>query len=259
MKQTALITGASAGIGEALARLFAADGHDVILVARRLDRLQTLAAALTKEHGVAAYPIAADLRASTAPADIAREVERLGVSVDFLVNNAGFGSSGAFTTLPLGSELEQIQVNVQSLVHLTGLFVPGMVSRGRGRVLNVGSTAGFQPGPFMATYYATKAFVNSFSEALHFELNGTGVTVTVSCPGPVATEFAGIAGNDKSNLFQKSKVATPEEIAREAYAGMMKGKRLIVHGVKYRLMLQSLRISPRSAVLAVTAKINAKV
>src|SRR5258705_1117878 len=161
MGKMALVTGASAGLGTELAKLFAKDGHDVVLVARRRERLDALADELGKAHGVRAHVIAADLADPAAPARIFAETEAKGLAIEFLVNNAGLGSNGACVELPAQREMEQIQVNVVALAHLTRLYLPGMVARGSGRVLNLGSTAGFQPGPFMATYYATKAFVNS--------------------------------------------------------------------------------------------------
>jgi short-subunit dehydrogenase len=252
---TALVTGASAGLGLEYAKLFAADKHDVVLVARRRDRLDALAADLAKAHGITAHVVAADLGAPDGAKRVLDEVTRLGAEVEFLVNNAGFGTSGPFHQLDAGREMEQIRVNVLALVELTRGVLPGMVARGRGRILNIGSTAGFQPGPFMATYYATKGFVNSFSEALSHELRGTGVTATVSCPGPVATEFANVAGNEKSRLFG-SGVATPADVAREAYHAMMAGRPMVVHGWKYRFMLQLLRVSPRAAVRSITASMN---
>lgn len=255
MDKTALITGASAGIGAELAKRCAREGHDVVLVARRRDRLAALADELRTRHAVRTFVVDADLGDPAAPQKVYDEVARLGLAVDVLVNNAGFGSNGPFAALDLARELEQVRVNISALVHLTGLFLPGMRARGRGRVLNLGSTAGFQPGPFMATYYATKAFVNSFSEALSYELKGTGVTCTVSCPGPVATEFAGIAGNHRSPLFD-SGVATAADIANEAYDAMMAGRPMVVHGLKFKAMTQSLRISPRAVVLAVAARLN---
>jgi hypothetical protein len=174
------------------------------------------------------------------------------------VNNAGFGSIGRFAELDTKRELDMVTVNIGALTHLTRLFLPGMIASGRGRVLNVGSTAGFQAGPYMATYYATKAFVNHFSEALAHELAGTGVTVTVSCPGPTATEFAVVAGTDKAKLMA-AHVASSEEVAAEAYRAMMQGKRMIVHGVRNRFLVQALRVSPRRLVHGIAAKLNQKV
>lgn len=260
MGKTALITGASAGLGTEFARLFAQGGHDVVLVARRKDRLEALATELRTAHSVRTLVVDADLADPAAPQHVFEAVTAAGLEVEFLVNNAGFGSNGAFSTLPLQRELEQIQVNISALTHLTGLFLPGMLARKSGRILNLGSTAGFQPGPFMATYYATKAFVNAFSEALSFELRDTGVTCTVSCPGPVATEFGGIAGNDKSRLFKKAGgVAKAADVAQEAYDAMLEGKPVVVHGFLFKVMQQSQRLSPRAAVLAITASMNQRV
>jgi len=255
MKGTALITGASAGLGRDFARLFAADGHDVILVARRRDRLEALARELAAAHGVRATVIDLDLADPAAPRRLVDDVRRRGLEVDFLVNNAGFGGTGAFADVPLEREMGMIQVNVTALVELTRLLVPDMKARRRGRILNVGSTAGFQPGPFMATYYASKAFVNAFTEALAYELEGSGVTATVSCPGATATEFAGHAGNADTLLF-KLGAADSAGVAREAYRAMTAGRRLVIHGVTNKLGVQALRISPRSVVLALAARLN---
>lgn len=255
MKQTALITGASAGLGRDFARLFAADGHDVILVARRRQRLDELAAELETAHGTGVTVIDADLAQPGAARRIHEEVERRGLQVDFLVNNAGFGGTGAFVATEPGRDARMIEVNVTALVELTHLFLPPMVARGRGRVLNIGSTAGFQPGPFMATYYASKAFVNSFTEALAYELRGSGVTATLSCPGATDTEFAGHAGNDKSLLFRLG-AANSATVARGAYRAMMAGRSRVVHGLTNKLGVQSVRVGPRAAVTAIAARLN---
>lgn len=255
MAMTALVTGASAGLGAAFARLFAADKHDLLLVARRRDRLEVLAHELSGRHGIQAHVFAADLGIPHGPAEVVAEAKRLGLAVEFLVNNAGFGTSGPFVRSDAGRELEMVDVNVRAVVELTHAFVRPMVERGRGRILNLGSTAGFQAGPFMATYYASKAFVNLFTEALSYELRGTGVTATVSCPGATATEFAAVAGNEKSRLFRMG-AAPPEQVAREAYRAMMAGKPMIVHGVKNKLAVQMLRVSPRSTVRAIAAALN---
>ena len=254
--KTALITGASAGLGSDFARLFAADGHDVVLVARRKDKLEELANELADQHGVESHIIASDLADAASPQAIHDELTEKKIEVEYLINNAGFGTNGSFVELDSERELAMITVNITALTHLTKLFLPAMIQRRSGRILNVGSTAGFQPGPFMATYYATKAFVNSFSEALAVEVAGTGVTVTVSCPGATATEFAGTAGNDKSRLFQSSKPATSMEVASHGYRAMMKGKRMAVPGFKNKLGVQALRVSPRGAVLSIAARLN---
>ncbi|MFN8601784.1 MAG: SDR family oxidoreductase [Candidatus Binatia bacterium] len=255
MKGTALVTGASAGLGRDYARLFAADGHDVVLVARRRERLEELAREIGAKNGVQTHVLPLDLGDREAPRRCAEELRARGVAIDFLVNNAGLGTNGAFAESDPAKQLEMIQVNVTTLVELTRLLLPDMIARKRGRVLNVGSTAGFQAGPFMAVYYASKAFVNSFSEALAYELDGTGVTVTVSCPGATETEFAGHAGNDSSLLF-KLGAADSMSVAREGYAAMMAGRRMVVHGVTNRLGVQALRVSPRAVVIGLAARLN---
>lgn len=255
-RRTALITGASVGLGREFAKLCAADGHDVVLVARSHDKLQELADELTT-RGVRAFVVPADLADSAAPAAIEAEVARLGLTIDLLINNAGFGSNGAFLDLDRARELEMVQVNIAALVDLTHRFALGMRARGFGQVLNIASTAGFQPGPFMATYYATKAFVISFSEALAFELRGTGVRVTCHCPGATATEFAGRAGNDKTPLFQgNSSVASASEVAAHAYRAMRAGRSLAIFGALNQLGVHSLRFSPRGVVQKIAAKLN---
>lgn len=255
MTKTALVTGASAGLGLELARLFAADKHDLVLVARRRAQLDGLAARLTAEHGVRATVIPADLADPASPRRIADALAAQRIEIEFLVNNAGFGSTGRFVERDLGRELEMLQVNVAALVHLTGLLLPAMVARQSGRVLNLGSTAGFQPGPFMSTYYATKAFVNSFTEGLAYELRGTGVTATVVCPGATATEFGQVSGNGQSRLFKMGAMpAAP--VARFAYKAMMAGKVMAIPGLRNKLVLQSQRLGTRAMVRAVAARLN---
>ncbi|MCA9685517.1 MAG: SDR family oxidoreductase [Myxococcales bacterium] len=255
-KPIALITGASAGLGRDLARLFAADGHDLLLVARREDRLQALAEELQAAHGIRAWVLAVDLAEPDAAETIAAWLADQGLEVEWLVNNAGFGTTGPFVSSDSARELGQIAVNIRALVHLTRLLLPAMVARGRGRILNVGSTAGFQPGPFMATYYASKAFVNHFSEALAMELAGTGVTVTLSCPGPTATEFGEVAGNAKNALFTKGAVATSESVARHAYRAMQRGRRVAVPGLLNKISSTGARLAPRALVLRIAGRLN---
>jgi short-subunit dehydrogenase len=255
MKRTALITGASAGLGRELAQLFAADKYDVVLVARRRDQLEELATKLAAEHGVIASVIPADLADPASPQRIVDEVNRRNLAIEFLVNNAGFGTNGRFVELDLGRELAMVQVNITSLVQLTGLLLPAMVARRSGRILNMGSTAGFQPGPLMATYYATKAFVNSFTEALHHELRGSGVTATVVCPGATDTEFGATSGNGASRLFRMGAMpAAP--VARFAYHAMMAGKPVAIPGLRNKLTLQVQRVSTRGLTRAVAARLN---
>jgi short-subunit dehydrogenase len=255
-KQTALVTGASAGLGKELATLFAKDGHDVVLVARSEAKLKTLADELASAHGVKAHVVAADLGKASAPAAVVEATTKLGVAIDFLVNNAGFGSNGAFLDLALAREVEMIDVNVTALTKLTHHYARPMKERGFGRIMNVASTAGFQPGPFMATYYATKAYVVSFTEALSYELADTGVTVTCYCPGATKTEFASTAGNEKSRLFQRSGVAEAKDVALHAYRAMMDGEVLAVHGFLNSIGVTTVRFTPRSIVLGIAAGLN---
>jgi uncharacterized protein len=256
-KQTALVTGASAGLGRELARLAAKDGHDLVLVARRKERLEELAAELTSAHGVQVAVIAADLSDQAAPVDVAERLFAAGTRIDFLINNAGFGTCGPFSQAVLDREVEMIHLNIRALVQLTHLFLPEMLARKSGRILNVASVAGFVPGPYMATYYASKAFVLSFTEALAAELLGTGVTITASCPGPTETEFGAVAGNAKSKLFQRH-VAEAAPVALHAYQAMMAGKVVAIPGLMNKLIAQSTRIAPRVWLRAIAAHLNRK-
>lgn len=251
----ALVTGASAGLGKELARCFAADQHSVVLVARRLPLLETFAGELRASYGQEAWPLACDLGAPGGVDGLLAELARRGLEIDFLVNNAGFGTTGPFVASPAERELAMAEVNVMAVVRLTRALLPGMLARGRGRILNIGSTAGFQPGPYMATYYASKAFVNHFSEALSEEVRGTGVTVTLSCPGPTHTEFGEVSGVGKSNLFRLP-VATAESVARAAYRACFAGRTLVVHGLLNRIGVLLVRVGPRSLVRRILAFLN---
>ncbi len=244
------------GLGREYARLFAADGYDVVLVARSENKLRELATEL-EARSVKAYVVADDLGDPQAPDRIYKAVKDKGVDIDFLVNNAGFGTNGRFYELDTKRELEEVQVNVTALLHLTRLALPEMVKRGKGRVLNIASTAGFVPGPLMATYYATKAFVISFTDAIAYELRGTGVTATVHCPGATATEFARTAGNDSTLLFRLS-VAGATDAARDGYRAMMRGRPVAIHGLRNWLLIQSLRFAPRAVLRWSSAFLNRK-
>ncbi len=254
-RRVALVTGASAGLGVEYARLFAAEGHDVVLVARREDALERVAEEL-RAQGVRAHVICADLSERDAPRRIVEATDALDLEIEFLVNNAGFGSHGRFDELDLGRELSMIEVNIGALMQLTHLYLEPMLRRRSGRILNVGSVAGFQAGPFMATYYASKAFVNHWTEALAFELRGTGVTATVSCPGATETEFAEAAGMQGSKLTSRGTLADAGEVALHGYRAMMAGKTISVVGWRNAALAQSSRVAPRSVVRRVAAKLN---
>lgn len=253
---TCLITGASAGIGADLARELARRGHGVTLVARREDRLSDLAEELSNAHGVRAETVSCDL---TDPADrqrLADELDGRGLTVEVLANNAGYGSGGRFVELDREHEVGMVKTNVEAVVDLTGAYLPGMVDRGRGAVLNLGSTIAFQPVPFQTTYGATKAFVLSFTEALHEELRGTGVTVTALCPGPVRTEFgeAGGFGGAEDRIPGFAWLSS-EEVARAGVRGLERGDRVVVPGRLNRLGAIYGRHTPRSVLLPAVRRI----
>jgi uncharacterized protein len=253
---TALVTGASSGIGLELATLLARDRHNLVFVARSRDRLEAIARGLTEEYGVTVTILARDLARPESPSAIARELEGRGLRVEILVNNAGFGVYGPFVETPIEKELEMIQVNVAALTHLTKLLLPAMRANRRGRILNVASTAAFQPGPLMAVYYATKAYVLSFSEALANELAGSGVTVTALCPGPTITDFQREAGVEGTRLFRSRLVMNAPEVARAGYEGMLRGKRIVIPGAGNFLLVEALRVSPRRLVTAIARRIQ---
>lgn len=258
-RETVLITGASGGIGLELARLFAAGGYDLVLVARSGARLEEIAAELNRRHGVASRALPCDLAAREAPEEIFRQLSAAGVTIDVLVNNAGFATFGAFVEIDLARELEELQLNIVTLTHLSKKFLPGMLARRRGGILNLASTAAFQPGPLMAVYYASKAYVLSFSEALAEELRGTGVTVTALCPGPTATGFQERAAMQDSKLFSGLlKVADAPAVARAGYAGFRAGRRIVVPGLVNKLGIQSLRVSPRALVTRLVKRMQSR-
>jgi short-subunit dehydrogenase len=256
MNPAVLITGASGGIGEELARLFAAERHDLVLVARSADKLQSLSGELAKAHGIQSLVLSADLADPAAPPRIFEAIEQQGLAIDVLVNNAGFGARGAYAEIPYEVEARMIQVNVAALAHLTRLFLPGMLARRFGKILNLASTAAYVPGPFMAVYYASKAFVLSFSEALAEETQGSGVTVTALVPGPTQTNFAAAAGNQDSPLFRTGKVMSAAAVARVGFDGLMAGKRVAIAGMSNKATVLSTRLAPRTMLARIARKLN---
>ena len=253
-RQIALITGASSGIGLDLAKLMA-PAFDLIITARNQGDLEKIGREIEAAHGNHVHVIPADLAKADAPQQIFSEIERRGLQVDVLVNNAGFGSYGAFAESDHQTDLDMIQVNITALTTLAKLALPGMLARKRGRIMNVASTAGFQPGPLMAVYYATKAYVIMFSEAIANELKGSGVTVTCLCPGATATKFAGRAKMEESRLFKMGAMRS-EDVARIAYKGMMAGKTMVIPGVINRALAMSVRVSPRKLVTSISRSLQ---
>ena len=255
MNKTALVTGASGGIGHELAKLFAKDQYNLVLVARNAAKLTQFADELQREFGISAKAVPLDLTAASAPQSLFDQLQHDSIAVDILVNNAGYGVLGEFAKVSLEDNLGQIQLNITALTHLTKLFLGPMIARHSGKILNVASTAGFQPGPLMSVYYASKAYVISFSEALANELQGTGVTVTCLCPGATDTGFQGRAGLENTLLFKKLRPMDAKTVACDGYRGLMAGKVIVISGFRNWLLAESVRFSPRRLVTAVSRKV----
>ncbi|HWH18359.1 MAG TPA: SDR family oxidoreductase [Allosphingosinicella sp.] len=250
MRPVTLITGASAGLGAEFARQCAARGDEVVLVARRKDRLEALKA----ELGGKGHTVAANLARPEAPARLIADIEALGLTVGTLINNAGFGLAGRFAGLPLDRQQEMIDLNIRTLTSLAHLVLPAMVERREGGILNVASTAAFQPGPGFAVYFATKAYVLSFSEALHQELKGKGVRVTALCPGPTRTEFGAVAGVASRKLEPFS--ADAESVVAAGLRGLARNKTVVIPGALNKLTAQHSRFLPRAAVRRIVGSIK---
>ncbi|MFN2593061.1 MAG: SDR family NAD(P)-dependent oxidoreductase [Candidatus Dormibacteria bacterium] len=247
----ALVTGASGGIGYELALILARHGHDLVLVARRADKLSALAERLELDHRIHVRVVAKDLAHPGAAAEIHELLAAEGRAVDILVNNAGAALLGKFAELSLEGQVEMLRLNVEAPTLLARLLLPSMLERGSGRILNVASTAGFQPGPLMAVYYATKAYLLSLSEALSNEVAGTGVTVTALCPGPTETGFAARAGTEDSRLF-KGPTMDARTVAEAGYAALMAGRPLVIPGIRNRLLAFGVRLGPRRLVTQIS-------
>jgi uncharacterized protein len=252
---TVLITGASSGIGLDLAKLFAADHANLVVVARREDLLQALAAQLRATYPIQVEVITSDLSQSGAPAQLCEQLAQRQLQVDVLVNNAGFGDRGPHLQIPLDRQLQMIQVNLTSLTELTHRLLPAMLLRNRGGILNVASTAAFQPGPNMAVYYATKSYVLSYSEALHEELRHTSVTCTCLCPGATHTEFAATANMSESRLFKLGAMSS-HDVARAGYYAFKARQAVVIPGIKNKLGAWSVRFSPRWIVRRLVASLQ---
>ncbi len=257
LRPGALVTGASSGIGYELVKILAQEGHDLALVARSGNRLETIAADLRDDFGIHVLVVPLDLSEPGAPDQVFERLREAEFPVDVLVNNAGFGTMGRFVRSDTGAQVDMVQVNITALTHLTRLFADRMLERGEGRIMNVASTAAFQPGPFMAVYFATKAYVLSFSEALAEELRRTGVTVTALCPGPTVTGFQKRAGMEHSPIGGRMVTADATSVARAGYAGMMKGKRVVIPGLFNRVGTLLPRFFPRALATRIVARMTA--
>jgi hypothetical protein len=252
-----LITGASSGIGLELAHLFARDGYRLVLVARNRGALRELGDDLQSRYSAEVRISPKDLAHPSAPVELYQELQEAGVVLDVLVNNAGFGGSGAFLDTEWNNEAEMLQVNIVALTHLTKLFLPQIRAR-EGKLLNVASVAAFLAGPYMAVYYASKAYVLHFTEAIAEELSGTGTTVTCLCPGPVETNFQKRAHMGGTRLAGGPLLVDVREVARVGYEGMKQGKRLVIPGWKNQLMVQLLRLSPRMMTARMVSRLHEK-
>ena len=254
--RTALITGASSGIGLELARLFAKDGYRLVLVARDRAVLQQVGEELQSRYRIEVRISPRDLSHPSAPVELFQEMQEIGIAIDVLVNNAGFGGSGPFLETDWQHEAEMIQVNMIAVAHLSKLFLPQLRAR-RGKLMNVGSVAGFLPGPYSSVYYASKAFVVSFTEALAEELEGSGVTVTCLCPGPVQTNFQQRAHSAGSSRMNGPLYVDVREVARDGYEGMKRGKRIVIPGWKPRMLTLLVRVAPRATVARIVGRMYA--
>ena len=247
--KTALITGASSGIGKELAHIHAEKGGDLIIVARSEGKLEALKSALESEYGVEVIVIGKDLTQSDAASELYEEVKQAGVRVDYLINNAGFGGRGKFHERPWEQDLAMLNLNVVALTALTRFFLPDFVKRNKGKILNVSSTASLMPGPLQAVYYASKAYVTSFSNALAEELHDTNVTVTALMPGATETDFGRTSGMDKTSMFEKT--ASAKSVAEDGYDGMLAGKLDVISGVTLpqRMLLSAVSVTPKRVLL----------
>jgi short-subunit dehydrogenase len=254
--KTALITGASSGIGLEFARVFAREKNNLVLVARSKDKLTQLADELKKQYAVDVEVIVADLSKMDQVQMIYDVCKAGNIEIEYLVNNAGFGDFGFFAENDWTKAEQMIDVNIKALTKLCRLYLPDMIARKSGKILNVASTAAFQPGPTMAVYYASKSYVLFLSEALYNELKGTGVNVTCLCPGPTESGFTQAASMEESNLFKNKKVPSSADVAEFGYKAMMKNKMTVVHGFVNNILVNASRFTPRKMVLAITRKIQ---
>jgi short-subunit dehydrogenase len=255
MNKTALITGASGGIGLELARIHASKGDDLVLVARSRDKLDMIRTELEQDFKIHVFNIVKDLSVKDSADEIYNELLKQNISVDYLINNAGFGDFGLFAESDWTKQEKMINLNITALAHLTKLFLPDMIKRGGGKILNVASTAAFQPGPTMSVYFATKAFVLYFSEAINNEVKDKGISVTALCPGSTDSNFHSAALGD-SKLVNHRKMASSGEVARAGYKAMMKGKPVVIPGMKNSFMAFAVRFFPREFIIKMVRRIQ---
>lgn len=255
---TALITGASNGIGLELATIHASKGDHLVLVARNLSKLEELKNELEKKYNIKVHIIGKDLSLTDAAQDVFNETQKQNIQIDYLINNAGFGDYGMFVDTAWSKELQMINLNIIALTQFTKLYLQEMVKRGQGKIMNVASTASFQPGPMMAVYFATKSYVLHFSEAIDNEVRDKGVTVTALCPGATESGFVAAAAMEESNLVKGKKLPTSKEVAEYGYQAMLKGKTVAIHGWMNYILANSIRFTPRALVVKILRMMQEK-
>lgn len=256
MQKTALITGASSGIGLELARIFAREGFNLFITARREERLHTLKKELEDANSIRVFVLAVDLSKNDAPGKIHQFVQKHDIQITALINNAGIGDYGFFKDADWNRISSMIDLNMKSLTHLTHLFIPELLKQKDGYIMNVASTAAFQPGPLMSVYYASKHYVLAFSEAIANELSDSGINVSALCPGPTESEFQEVANMKKSKLFDRFPVATSQEVAEYGYKSLMNGKRVAIYGLMNKIAPKFISLVPRCWVTAAVRKIQ---
>jgi uncharacterized protein len=258
MNKTALITGASNGIGLELAKVHAEKGDNLVLVARNKSKLDELKKEIEESYNIKVFIIGKDLSFPDSAKEVFDEVKQKNISIDYLINNAGFGDYGLFAECDWNKQERMIYLNVTNLAHLTWLFLPDMIKKKSGKIMNVASTASFQPGPTMSVYFATKAFVLSYSEAINNEVREHGITVTALCPGATQSGFQAAASLQDSKLFENNNFPSSKEVAEFGYKAMMKGRAVAIHGLKNKILVNSVRFAPRSMVVKTARRIQAK-
>ena len=258
MGKTALITGASNGIGYELARINAEKGNNLVLIARSKNKLDELKRGLEAKYKISVFTICKDLSVPAAPLEVYDEIKKKSISVDYLINNAGFGDFGPFAESDWNKQEQMINLNITALSHFTRLCLPELIKRGSGKILNLASTASFQPGPMMSVYFATKAFVLSFSEAINEEVREFGITVTALCPGSTQSGFQAVATGEGRKLVERNHIPASREVAEFGYKAMMRGNAVAIHGLRNRIVANSIRFIPRSLVVKLARKIQSK-
>jgi len=258
MSKTALITGASGGIGLELARIHGQKGDNLVLVARNKIKLDAIKSELESKHHISVFIISMDLAVADSAKELYDVVKKQNISIDYLINNAGYGDYGFFADSDWEKESRMIQLNISTLTQLTRLFLTEMIHNGSGKIMNLGSIASFQPGPLMAVYCATKAFVLSFSEALNNEVADKGITVTALCPNLTESGFVDASAMNESKMAKGRKLPTAKEVAEYGYKSMMKGRAVAVHGFITKVMVKSVRLVPRWLVVKITRKLMEK-